>query len=164
MFEFFTAKREKFPASRLALARSAFYFFGSLAALPLKFLTAKRGKFPAPWVTLARSPFYFSARLPSAFLKNFRRSLLNFLTRLDRSPLDSAKLFGQARAARSGGGSRAFFRFTAPSPAGGWPTVSQGWLHQPGHRLDNRHAIARCSSDVRQPSPRSSFDVRLGIV
>lgn len=58
-----------------------------------EFFAAKREKFPAPWLALARSIFYFPARLPSAFLKNFRRSLLIFLTRLDRFPLDSAKLF-----------------------------------------------------------------------
>lgn len=145
MFEFFAAKREKFPAPWLALDSLHLLFFRSLARRFLKSPRAKHGFFLTVCPALGPLAFLFSRSLAVCFLEKFPLLAPDFFDApRPLPPLDSAKLFGQARAARSGCGSRAFFWFTAPSPAGGWPTVSQGWLHQPCHRPK----IVRCSSAV----------------
>ena len=134
MFEFFAAKREKFPAPWLALGPLHLLFFRSLARRFSKSPRAKHGFFLIACPPFACLVFYFPARLPSAFLKNFRRSLLIFLTRLDRFPLDSAKLF-----------------WTSPSRSkwGRQPGVPS--VHRPQPRRGLAHRLPGLAPPVRPP-------------
>ena len=156
LLEFFMAKREKFLPFRLALGPPRLLSFRSLAC---RFINSPRAKHGFFFDLLARPSLAllnFPERSSPAFLKTSRRSLIIFLPRLRRSPLDSAKLFGNS----------------VPSEVGAEPGDLSVYRPQPpmglAHRLPGlappARPVAHASLHHRQPSPRSSRDVRHGIV